>query len=251
MSEEIDRRILTICPSFIFQIPPQRTAAGHRAADWDVKNPKWTGEMHIVARNDNCVIKFINANGTKFAEAPVAHNSKKNPVEKVTDSSRYFTVKVSDGGGNSRLIGVGFKERSASFDFRTTIQDWNQRVAEEKRIRSLPAYSGPSKDYSLKKGETFTIAGLGGGNPRGKSRDASSNSSGSGLLAPPPPTGRRRRRGAKAATADPFGLSLDSAPPPAPAPAAETATADILSAFDSGTPATAPAASSSDGWDLF
>merc|ERR1719265_642570 len=104
MSEEIDRTILTIEPSYIFQIPPQKTAAGHRAADWDVKNPKWTGEVQIVARNDQCVIKFINPNGTKFAEAPVVHNAKKNPVEKVTDSSRYFTVKVVSDDGQSQLI---------------------------------------------------------------------------------------------------------------------------------------------------
>jgi len=36
----------------------------YREAEWDVKNPKWTGQLQIAARNDQCVIKFVNANGS-------------------------------------------------------------------------------------------------------------------------------------------------------------------------------------------
>lgn len=43
-------------------------------------------------------------------------------VESVTDSSRYFVLKISDGSGRTAFIGIGFADRGDAFDFNVTLQ---------------------------------------------------------------------------------------------------------------------------------
>jgi len=54
-----------------------------------------------------------------FANAP--YDPAKPSVEGVLDSSRYFVVRVEDG-GRKAYIGMGFLERSDSFDFSTSMR---------------------------------------------------------------------------------------------------------------------------------
>lgn len=81
--EELDRNLLVIPKCFVYRIPPKRTAAGHRAADWNVKEPNWTGRLEIIAREDKCRINFIDGTGKLFASAPVSSRNPKETVEKV------------------------------------------------------------------------------------------------------------------------------------------------------------------------
>ena len=60
--------------------------------------------------------------GELFAACPV--DAYPGPaVEAVTDSSRYFVIKIVDEGGRSAFIGMGFSDRADSFDLNVTLQD--------------------------------------------------------------------------------------------------------------------------------
>ncbi|CAO1622582.1 unnamed protein product [Sympodiomycopsis kandeliae] len=105
---------------------------------------------------------------------------------------------------------MGFEDRSDSFDFNVSLQDWvkRQRHAEssnsngtEQADTSEAASSLPSphipkdgpKDFSLKDGQTFSIKLPGGGSGR-KIRDTNTSAGGlggGGGFLPPPPPGRR------------------------------------------------------------
>ena len=73
------------------------------------------------------------SSGELFAACPV--EAYPGPaVEAVTDSSRYFVIKIVDDGGRSAFIGMGFSDRSDSFDLNVALQDHFQGVKKEEKI---------------------------------------------------------------------------------------------------------------------
>ena len=58
-------------------------------------------------------------------------------VEAVTDSSRYFVIRIMDDGGRSAFIGIGFSDRSDSFDLNVALQDHFKGVNKEVEIQKV------------------------------------------------------------------------------------------------------------------
>ncbi|KAH9951857.1 hypothetical protein B0H21DRAFT_829371 [Amylocystis lapponica] len=202
----------------VFKIPPLKKNEGHRAQDWgDLGTPLWKGRLRIIERSSGVAIQFEDVTtGELFAKAD--YDPAKPCVEAVLDSSRYFVVRVEDN-GRKAYIGMGFLERTDSFDFNVTLQDYTKRwrarmnppdATSTEASPHVPA--GPKKDYTLKEGQTFSIAIpgrpkssnsnvsanlLGGTNLLGGSTSTSSGlSSGGGLafpLLPPPPSAPKKR----------------------------------------------------------
>ena len=72
-------------------------------------------------------------NGELFAACPI--DTYPGPaIEAVTDSSRYFVIKIMDDGGRSANIGIGFSDRSDSFDLNVALQDHFKGVKKEDDI---------------------------------------------------------------------------------------------------------------------
>ncbi|KIP12324.1 hypothetical protein PHLGIDRAFT_27452 [Phlebiopsis gigantea 11061_1 CR5-6] len=195
----------------VFKIPPLKKNEGHRAQEWgDLGSPLWKGRLRIIERSNGVTIQFEDATtGELFAKAE--YDPARPSVEAVLDSSRYFVVRVEDAGKRA-YIGMGFLERSDSFDFNVALQDYTKRwraiqnpanSETDKPSPHVPA--GPKKDYSLKDGQTFSISIPGrskNNTPSNATSDllgsgSTSSSSGGGLgvpLLPPPPPGAPRRR---------------------------------------------------------
>lgn len=60
--------------------------------------------------------------GELFGECPV-DSYPGATVESVTDSSRYFVLRIQDPSGRSAFLGLGFADRSDSFDLNVSLQD--------------------------------------------------------------------------------------------------------------------------------
>ena len=239
--DELDRTLLVIPKCYVYRIPPKRTSAGHRAADWNVKQPNWSGRLEVLAREEKCRINFVDDSGNLFASAPVSSRNPKETVEKVTDSGRYFVVRIASG-DKKASIGVGFADRDEAFDFQAVIQDWETRVQEEADALANPISLQPQKDMSLKgtitvkapiitrKNQSKTTASAHNTGPS----IAFGKPTGGALLAPPPSTGNRRRRGgarpapAPAANGNLLGFSTGPAPPAATNTNSQSAIDDIL-----------------------
>lgn len=233
--EHIETTLTVLKECFVYRIPVRTSAAGYKAQDWNVEQFLWTGRLKIVALGDNCVIKLEDPNtGDLFAQCPVTEGA----VEPVSDSSRYFVLKIEDGRGRHAFLGMGFTERTDAFDFNAALQDHKRYVREriegEEAAKRLE--SAPQKDYSLKEGQTIRVnvnikkpvkeggstekktyggGGLGLLPPPG-------SSGGFGL--PPPPGSSAAKPAASSASSDPFGdfsSFTSSLPAQTPKPAAD------------------------------
>nr|CAD7446001.1 unnamed protein product [Timema bartmani] len=89
---------------FVFKIPPRTTNRGYRAADWNLAEPQWTGRLRLVAKGKECVLKLEDkTTGELFAKCPI-ETYPGVAVESVTDSSRYFVLRIQDDNGKSEML---------------------------------------------------------------------------------------------------------------------------------------------------
>ncbi|KAI5105957.1 adaptin ear-binding coat-associated protein 1, partial [Silurus meridionalis] len=122
-----------------------------------------------------------------FAQAPVEQYPGI-AIETVSDSSRYFVLRIQDDSGRSAFIGIGFGDRGDAFDFNVALQDhfkWVKQDNEFSKQAQTPDL-GPKLDLGFKEGQTITL-NIGQSKKRDKSRPQSTG--GLGLL-PPPPSGK-------------------------------------------------------------
>ncbi|KAG5637767.1 hypothetical protein H0H81_003334 [Sphagnurus paluster] len=100
----------------VYKIPPLKANEGHRANEWgDLAQPLWKGRLRILEQSKVAALHFEDGQtGELFARAE--YDPSRPSVEAVLDSSRYFVVRVEDA-GKKAYIGMGFAERSDSFDF--------------------------------------------------------------------------------------------------------------------------------------
>ncbi|KAI9204388.1 adaptin ear-binding coat-associated protein 2 [Polychytrium aggregatum] len=183
--------LVVIRECMVYRIPPRSNARGYRAADWDITQHMWTGRLRVIARGDDAFINLEDGTtGEIFAQCP--YNPDGSSVESVTDSSRYFVLRIVDkASGKHAFIGMGFTERSSAFDFNVALQDHTRRVKQAKEAHSAkPASAAPKMDYSWKEGQTITIniGSLKSSKPAGASSENLSGASGGFTMLPPPPS---------------------------------------------------------------
>ncbi|XP_034030486.1 adaptin ear-binding coat-associated protein 1-like [Thalassophryne amazonica] len=172
----------------VYRIPPRASNRAIRAADWKLDAPDWTGRMRVTARGKVAYVKLEDKiSGELFAQAPVQEYPGI-AVETVSDSSRYFVLRIQDDNGRSAFIGIGFGDRGDAFDFNVALQDHFKWVKQDDELikQAQAPDSTPKLDLGFKEGQTITI-NIGQSKKKDKSRVQSSG--GFGLL-PPPPGGK-------------------------------------------------------------
>ena len=188
--------------------------------------------------------------GELFAACPI-ENYPGTSVEAVTDSSRYFVVCIQDS-GRKAYIGIGFTDRSDSFDLNVTLQDHFKQLKKEDLFSKQATDPQPNLDLAFKEGQTIRInipsktananpgaANITGGRPK-------ANKSMGGIL-PPPPGG-----GGNAVPRIPPSVSSGSLSSSGPVISGTSggAVADLLGDFAT-PPAAAPAAEPSKAFSDF
>jgi len=181
--EEYEQTLLAIKECFVYKIPPRHTSSGYKAADWNVSSFIWSGKLVITSKGEKCFIKLISPDkGDIFAICPYSPTS----VEPVSDSSRYFVLKIDDGSGRHAFVGMGFTERSEAFDFNAALQDHSRYVKQKKEgeLASKRLESQPPLNLSLNQNEKIVV------NIKTKAKSSPSTSNTGplqgGLLPPPP-----------------------------------------------------------------
>lgn len=177
----------------VYRVPPRASNRGYRAAEWQLDQPAWSGRMRITAKGDVAYIRLEDKNsGELFAQAPV-EQFPSIAVEGVTDSSRYFVIRIEDGNGRRAFIGVGFVDRGDAFDFNVALQDHFKWVRQQNELakQAQNPNQGPKLDLGFKEGQTITlnIANMKKKEGAPGSRPRPAGSGGPSLI-PPPPGGK-------------------------------------------------------------
>ncbi|EHA52133.1 hypothetical protein MCOR27_000371 [Pyricularia oryzae] len=208
LPSEAIQRVLFIAPAVhVYNIPPLASNKGYMAATWteDPKRHIFTARLRAIetavpqAGGEDKVKTDIvledSSTGQLFAAAPYTSAA---VVEPTLDSSRFFAVRVQDPAGRKAILGVGFEERSESFDFGVALQEarkalgLDQDAAGGPHGKPVPAETRPEikRDWSLKEGETITVNLKGskfGSRPRdAETKDSENAPLSSFSLAPPP-----------------------------------------------------------------
>jgi len=220
---------------FVFKIPPRTSNRGYRASDWNLAAPDWTGRMRLVTKGPECILKLEDkVTGELFAKCPIDQYPGI-AVEAVSDSSRYFVLRIQDDSGRAAFIGMGFTDRSDSFDLNVALQDhfkWLNKTKELEKEGDPGETSKPKLDLSFKDGQTIKINvnfGKKGDGAEGSTTRPKPKSSGLGL--PPPPGGVRIAPPASktAPSADNLLIGMDAAQP-------QTQSQDVWGDFTSAGP---------------
>ncbi|NXN96511.1 NECP2 protein, partial [Rhinopomastus cyanomelas] len=259
--EEQAESVLCVKPAvLVYRLPPRASNRGYRAAEWQLDQPAWSGRMRITAKGKMAFIKLEDkTSGELFAQAPVEQFPSV-AVESVTDSSRYFVVRIEDGNGRRAFIGVGFVDRGDAFDFNVALQDHFKWVRQQSKLakQAENPEQEPKLDLRFKEGETIKLnianmkkkEGAAGSprpypvGPRGLS------------LLPPPPSGKSAPVCSSGGQPTPAQLpgtpitdSVLSWPQPAAAPS--TSAADIWGDFAKASGSSSPQAQANTGWVQF
>ena len=112
----IERILLLKQEAYVYKIPaaqvPADESTGWLAKGWNLEKPEIC-KLKLVSKGTNCSIKL----GDKYI---VNVDTYPGPmVQTVSDSSRYFVIKPTDG----PHLGLGFSDRSDSFDLNMALND--------------------------------------------------------------------------------------------------------------------------------
>jgi hypothetical protein len=192
--ESYERILLVKNEVFVFRLPPLTSTEGYKAADWDLQNPNWTGRLRLVSVDDKLEIRLEDkSTGNLYAKAPVAAVGAPD-FDQVTDSSRYFVIRLKNNNGQTAFIGIGFADRSDSFDLNVAIQDHFKMVKQEEE-RGNEDPSKPALDLSFKEGQTITVnIGKKATSSTQRPKPAGGGDNNIIPLLPPPPSTTSRRQ---------------------------------------------------------
>jgi hypothetical protein len=112
---------------------------------------------HYFFKGGKCELRMEDKmSGQLFAACPV-DNYPGVAVEAVTDSSRYFVLCIQDS-GRKAYIGIGFADRSDSFDLNVTLQDHFKQLKKENQFtKEATEPTRPNLDLAFKEGQTIRI----------------------------------------------------------------------------------------------
>lgn len=201
----------------VYNIPPLASTKGYTAATWteDPQRHIFTCRLRVVetalpqpnGQDDKVKTDIIledPSNGQLFAAAPYTGPA---VVESALDSSRFFAIRVQDPSGRKATLGIGFEERSESFDFGVALQDAQKALGLDGGAAAAAAAAEAKKkketaeekrDLSLKEGETITV-NLGGKfgrrRPQQEQNPMGGGASLSSFSLPPPPSASTGLRG--------------------------------------------------------
>ena len=120
---------LTIPEAFIYKCPPRASASGYRAAE--MTEQVAIVRVVVATKGHDVLLRLFRADTDKlFAMCPLRRGGPPG-LEPVTDSSRYFCLRLENEKGNHAFVGLGFNRREDAFDLKSSIADAQKQAEAE------------------------------------------------------------------------------------------------------------------------
>ena len=144
----------------IYQVPPLKSLAqSHRAAGWDVSNPIWEGSLRVLEIKDlttgaltGQLRLFDMQSGELFAAAPYTKDGK--GIEPVSDSGRYFAVRVVNG---TQSVCLGLVSRTEAEALKSILHLQDFRNTCPQAMRRWPGSCKTPTNSRSKEGQKFIL----------------------------------------------------------------------------------------------
>lgn len=148
-----NRQRANIPECFVFALTADMASAdGWVCANWSrTAQLVFRGRLTVVTTADKLSINLVNPDNSVFAKLPVATSTF---VERCSDSSRYYVVKVEEK-GRTAYLGIGFQSRESSFDFDSSLKAHFEEVAAVNANVKVEV-----RDFSVKEGQNIKIGGF-------------------------------------------------------------------------------------------
>ncbi|CAH8308048.1 unnamed protein product [Eruca vesicaria subsp. sativa] len=154
---------LSLNPSQV-SVPSSPITTIISADEWDVNKWAWEGELKVVRKGEECIIKLVDkTTGELYAQA-FLRDGEPYHVEAVIDSSRYFVLRVEEKIALQvvvfdAFIRLGLRERTKAYDFQTALHDQMKYLNKKKTADEMEKHfqNTSSIDYNLKEGETIVL----------------------------------------------------------------------------------------------
>lgn len=133
--------LLRFAEVFVYKVlvAPGVQTTGHRAETWKLDTPFATCSLKILSKGEAAMLQLFNIEKDKglVAACPIALDLDQSKpeanlefwVEQVKDSSRYFVIRMVDPKTKRQaLLGIGFRDRNAAFEFQEALEHHFKRV---------------------------------------------------------------------------------------------------------------------------
>lgn len=145
MSGEVEYTLLQKKECLLYEVPPSTRASGHLAAEWT--NCVWKGKMKISARAKQLILQMLTPDNEVFMGCGIDPNEFEKYIERTTDSSRYFVLRVANPTGGFANVGLGFTERNDAFDFWACLIDFKDQIITENTAVPVSETEAPRLDH--------------------------------------------------------------------------------------------------------
>ena len=167
----LEQTLIQLRECFVYKVATTHSSRGFCAGDWGLDKPLATCTCIVKSRGEEAAVQLFD-NKTKgqnkrkmLAQSVIVLNpdptSDKSRIEwfceNVTDSSRYFVLKVQNPKDPKKIasLGIGFRQKESAYGFTAALQDhakYVRRVRASKLADKNTALqnSEPAKDMTLK-----------------------------------------------------------------------------------------------------
>jgi hypothetical protein len=173
LAAPLEQTLIQIRECFVYKVATTHSSRGYCAGDWGLEKPLATCTCIVKSRGEEAAVQLFDNNSKgqnsrkMLAQSVIVLDtdptSDKSKIEwyceSVTDSSRYFVLKVQNPRDPKKIasLGIGFRQKETAYSFTAALQDHAKYV---RRVREAATFDSDNAKNSTEPSKDLTLAGV-------------------------------------------------------------------------------------------